>query len=87
VQHIQGNARQNTIYTLEYIPHNTCEAIQNESYHTKRKIQYKVMSCFNPSWQLSPTQLLTHCPERDGAENWKTRSEKTHGFGCRYFNM
>jgi len=79
VQYIQEDARQNTIYTLEYIPHNTCEAIQSESYHTNRKIQYKVMSCFNPSWQLSPTQLLTHCPESDGGENRNTKSEKLMG--------
>jgi len=87
VQHIQENTKQNTIYTLEYIPHNTCEAIQNKSYHTNHQIQYKVRSCFNPSWQLSPTQLLAHCPERDGGENRKTKSEKSHGFRCRYFKM
>lgn len=42
---------------------------------------------FNPSRQLSTTELLTHYPSRaeDGGENWKGKSARTRGLRYKTF--
>ena len=39
----------------------------------------EVLLWFNPGKQLSPTELLAHSPTVGWGENWKGKSEKTHG--------
>ena len=46
----------------------------------------EVVSWFNPSQQLSPTQPLAHSPQWNGGENRKSKNEKTRGLRERQSN-